>query len=331
MKQSHVVLPVALTACLLAASPLGAQEAPRFPALPPEDAWKLLPRDNPPLPAWALVLAQSLPRTTGAMLELDYFHRAKNPLGDAWSAKLRWVAADAAGCEYTKSYAEADLRRALKNPKDVVRLLKGKPAKEERAALAFARKMTEAPYTVTDAEVAELLAQFGPEKLVAMVHTLAHANFQNRMFLALGVSVEKGGPLPPRDLGLDVKARAKIATASRPPWDELAKTSAPADLSPSRLDWRPLTFADLEKAMALQKTRKPRIEPLPPERLAHLPPEVRDHATRVVWSNISLGHQGDMTNAWFSCMRTFQQEAKLNRVFSGSMFWVITRSNECFY
>ena len=34
---------------------------------------------------------------------------------------------------------------------------------------------------------------------------------------------------------------------------------------------------------------------------------------------------------WFDTMGAFQQEAKFDRVFSNSFFWVVTRSNDCFY
>src|SRR5262249_17660260 len=48
------------------------------------EAWKFLPPADKgagqPLPAWARTLARTLPRTTAALLELDYLHRAKSPL-----------------------------------------------------------------------------------------------------------------------------------------------------------------------------------------------------------------------------------------------------------
>ena len=137
------------------------------------------------------------------MLGLDHLHRANNPLGPVEAGKLRWAAADAIGCDYAKRYAEADLRRAGLTDKDLRRLddpneLSG----AGRATLTFARKMSRAAHTVTDAEMADLLDRFGPERVVAMVHTLAFANFQVRIFLALRVA--KGGPfdqekkLPPQ-------------------------------------------------------------------------------------------------------------------------------------
>lgn len=304
----------------------------RFSAVDDDEAWKLLPRENPPLPAWARVLAQPLPKTTGAMLELDYLHRVKNPLGPVLAGKLRWAAADEIGCDYARKYAEADLRRAGLKDDDLKQLADDPKnlAEDDRIALDFARRLTSAAYQVTDDEVADLLKQFGPEAVVAMVHTLAHANFQNRIFLALGVKVEDGGPLPPLDVKFDPEKRAAIAAPERPPWEDLQKTETPAK-AVARPDWGERSFADIERALDKQKDRGPRI-PLPgPEQLAKLPPESREQASKIVWTNVSMGYQPLLTKAWFDCMGTFRQESKMDRVFNNSVFWVVTRSNECFY
>ena len=135
----------------------------RFPVPEPEAAWKRLRGDDPTLPAWALEMAEALPRTTGAMLHLDAVHRTQNPLGPVLTGKLRWVAADAVGCEYAKKYAEADLVRAGMTAEDVQQLggtVQELPEKE-RLALQFARKLTKAAHTVTDAEFADVLKEFG--------------------------------------------------------------------------------------------------------------------------------------------------------------------------
>jgi alkylhydroperoxidase family enzyme len=287
----------------------------------------MLPREEPPLPAWARVLAASLPKATGAMLELDHVHRAKNPLGPVLRGKLRWVAADANRSAYGKAYAEYDLRRAgLKD--DDVKQLAGDHAEmpdAERAALAFARKVTLAAYTVTDEEMAELIRLHGPEKVVAMVHTLAYANFQDRILLALGVEVEMGGPLPPLEVRFDPKA--KVKTPERPPWKDGAEVKV--DVAASGPQWLEKSFEDLQKTLDQQKSRALRI-PLPD--LKKLPPEMRKKMpTKIVWSHVSMGYQPLLTKTWFDTMGAFQQESKLDRVFANSMFWVISRSNECFY
>src|SRR5688572_13230112 len=92
------------------------QQQARVPLLSSEEAWKRLPPAEhgagQPLPAWARALAHALPRTTAGMLELDYVYRARNPLDPRLAGKMRWVAAAANRCAYTKAYAAADLRRA---------------------------------------------------------------------------------------------------------------------------------------------------------------------------------------------------------------------------
>src|SRR5262245_20534877 len=84
-----------------------------FPATGNDDAWAALPaRKNPPLPEWARVLAGPLPKTTAKMLELDYFHREKNPLGPVLAANIRRVVAKSLGSKYGEAVAVADLKRA---------------------------------------------------------------------------------------------------------------------------------------------------------------------------------------------------------------------------
>jgi alkylhydroperoxidase family enzyme len=316
----------------LAGGPAAAADPPdgaRFPKLSNDDAWRRLPRQNPKLPNWARVLAGSLPRTTAAMLELDAVHRAKNPLGPVVSGKLRWWAADALGCDYAKEYAEADLRRAGLADDELTAL--GDPrelSRGDRLLREFARKMSLAAHTVTDAEVAELIRRFGPGRVVGFVHTLAHANFQCRIFLALGVEVEPGGPLPPSDVAFDPAGKAE--PPPRRAWKEI--TASAAGGSDERPDWLEGGSDAVRAAMEAQKRKVSRV-PMPPEEaLERLPAEAREQAKKIIWTRVSMGYQPALTKAWFDCMRTFQREARFDdRVFSGTVFWVVTRTNDCFY
>ncbi|MBY0233044.1 MAG: hypothetical protein K2W96_27495 [Gemmataceae bacterium] len=302
---------------LLAAMPAwaaGPPAPPRFPELSDKEAWKFLPREEPPLPVWARTIARSKPRTAAAMLRLDHFHRERNPLGKALAAKLRWIAADAMGCAYLRAYAEADLKKA--------------GGLEIAPALAeFARKMTKAAYTVTDDEVAALVKEHGEAKVVAMVHTLAHANFQGRIFLALGCRVEEGGPFPALDARFDEKRFPPAPP--RPDWKEVAKAKASPDPA-FRPPWRPLTHAQAEEAMEEQKARKPRILP-PKEFPGGIAADQKARAFRIAWTHTSMGHQPALVQAWFDAMAASGSERKIDPVFANTYFWIITRSNECFY
>src|SRR5262245_16167228 len=97
MRRRPALLPLAFIAWSSVAGSLPAAAPPparRFDPLSNGEAWRLLPREEPPLPAWARVLAGSLPRTTAHMLHLDYVHRARSPLGPELRGMLRWVVAD---------------------------------------------------------------------------------------------------------------------------------------------------------------------------------------------------------------------------------------------
>jgi alkylhydroperoxidase family enzyme len=309
-----------------------AADPPRLPALPDDEAWKHLPQENPPqLPVWARTLAPSVPKTAARLLELDYAHRAQSPLGPVLSGKLRWVAADANRCEYAKRYAEADLRRAGLKDADIKALAGNHvslPA-AERAALAFARKLTLAAQEITDAEVAALITDFGPAKVVGIVHTVAYANFQDRLLLALGAEVEPGGPLPPAATRFDPAAKAGVAAPTRPPWKEVA--DAEADPPDARPAWSGYSFDEIRELLDRQKARPPRV-PLPGDAaLAGLPPAMRAQAGQIVWTRVSAGYQPALTGAWFACMSAAGEEGSLDRVFSNTLFWVVTRTNDCFY
>jgi hypothetical protein len=150
----------------------------------------------------------------------------------------------------------------------------------------------------------------------------------DRILLALRVEVESGGPLPPLDVRLDPNRTPSSAAPKRPPWESVQKvTDVPR--TEVRLDWEKV--GDLDKLLERQKERRARIDLPPAERFAAVPAEAKDQTLRVLWSNVSMGYQPRLTQAWFECMRIFGQEAQMDRVFSGSLFWVVTRSNECFY
>ena len=79
------------------------------------DAWKCLPaaeKGGAAPPAWSSAPGPArMPRTTVAMLELDYLHRVRGPLDPKLRGKLRLVANPRANrCAYAEAYAAADLR-----------------------------------------------------------------------------------------------------------------------------------------------------------------------------------------------------------------------------
>lgn len=301
-----------MVAGLLLVALLASAQEP-FAPLSDADAWKQLPpRAAPQLPEWARRLAESLPKTTARLLELDHLHRADNPLGARFAARVRWTVADALGCAAGRAEAQADLDRAPP-----------KTHPGEAAALAFAKQLTLAGHAITDAEFATLLKSFSPAEVVALVHTVAYANFQNRIVLGLGVGDVP--PLPP--VGVNFDTTGKSTAPKRPAWDDL-KAVKEGGLA-VRAEWD--TKADLAGKLEKQKARPARIPAPPAEAFKELTGRDRQQADKIAWMTLSSGYQPRLTKAWFACLAAYYEEAQVDRVFTNSVFWVVTRTNDCFY
>jgi alkylhydroperoxidase family enzyme len=298
-------------------------------------AWQRLPRAEKgagqPLPAWARALASTLPRTTAALLELDFLHRGKSPLEPLLCGKLRWVAARAHGCAYAEAQAEADMRRAGLDETGLTALAgdqAGLPA-GERAALAFARKLAVAAHTITDDEMAGLLKLHGEKRVVAMVLLLAYANSQDRLLLSLGLPVETDGSLPPLEVRF-ARATSVTSPARRAPQNLEVPVE---EIRIADLDWEPVDFSTLQQGLEQQRARQARIRVPSWDKVRSQLPQGAATARplRIRWSLVCLVYQPELAQGWSACMRAFQAEAAQDRVFEESLFWVITRSLRCFY
>jgi alkylhydroperoxidase family enzyme len=307
-----------------------AKTSERLPMLTNEQAWKRLPgapAKAEALPAWARLLAGPLPLTTARMLELDAMHRSGNRLEPKLRGLVRWSAADANQCEYAKAVAVADLRRGGATESEI-RKLTGDPSllsPEQRAAASFARKMMREAHAVTDEELKQLLGYFGDERVVALVALLAHASFQDRLFLAANVQVEPEGPPPPLKVAF---AKPNPPAGGQP----LPTLKARFQRGPQEVG-SPTEWVGLQRGLDSQKARPGRIRvPSKEEMRKRLG---NDHSglwqSDINWSRVCYTHQPELTEAWFACASAFRQEAKLDRMFEQSLFWIVTRSLKCFY
>jgi hypothetical protein len=164
-----------------------------------------------------------------------------------------------------------------------------------------------------------------------MVLLLAAANFQDRLLLTLGVPLEEGGPLPPVEVRFSRDGPPPpVPPRSRP--QDLGGPDVPATVDDPR--WVALDFDALQASLGSQRANDGRIRvPSFEEVLAKLPPDApRPKApVRIRWSLVCMGYQPELAAAWSACTRSFGEETKQDRVFEESLFWVVTRTIDCFY
>jgi alkylhydroperoxidase family enzyme len=293
------------------------------------------------LPVWIRAMSVSLPKTAAAMLELDYAQRVESTLPPLLRAKLRWIAADANRCDYAKAYARFDYMQAGGKAEDIdaVRERLDKLPEAERLALVLVRQLVEAAYSVSDEQVARLVELYGEKQVVGIVLVAAYANFQDRLLLALGAAIEDGGPLPPLKVHLLPPKASSNANGKE---DKRVRVGSPPAANPppipQKLDdpeWTAMSFDALRERLSKQIARQKARVRIPDWETVHanLPADMpeRDKPIRIQWSLLTYGHQPRLTAAWLGGLRALRDDCDLDRVFCNSMFWVVTRSLQCFY
>ncbi|MDG3004361.1 carboxymuconolactone decarboxylase family protein [Paludisphaera mucosa] len=335
------VLAMGLLPAAESADPSRGRE-PTIPLLGVEDAWRALPPvesgSGQPLPSWARALAGPLPRTTAALLRLDFVHRTRNPIDPKLRAQMRWVAAHANGCDYSEAYALADARRAGLDDSTIDALQKADHARlseAEKAALEFARKMTVESSNVTDAEFARLVGHYGEDKVVAMVLLMAYSNFQDRLLACLGSPLEPDGPLPPLDVAFAPSATQSHMLSFPKSRTALGKPTG-KELIADEPEWAAVGYDALQEKLERQRGRTTRVRvPSWEEVVRSLPKDFTPskNPVRIVWTLVCLGHQPELASAWETLMRTAGAESrgKLDRVLSQGLFWVVTKTIDCPY
>jgi hypothetical protein len=253
------------------------------------------------------------------MLELDYEHRACGTLPPQLRAQMRWVVAHANRCAYGEACAASDFVRAG-GAADALLALAGIPEQlpqAQRAALAFARKLTVSAHGVTDEEVARLVECYGDRQVVAMTLLVAYANFLDRLVLTLdlGAGEEGFAPLEVRFAPLPLGADRSAPPRQGPATPAKGEVASPAN-DP---EWLALNIDILHENVALQRCQRPRL-PLP---------AVDSEA--INWGLVCRTYQPRLADVWAACKQAFGAEADQDQVFEASLFWVVTRTQRSFY
>ncbi len=311
---------------------------PRIPLLSNEEAWQRLPEaehgTGQPLPTWARALAGTLPQTTAAMLELDYLYRTTPQFSPTERALIRLSAARINHSGYGISMAKSELISEGKTPIEIESLANGDTnllSENDKQLVSFVEQLSSRGADLRDEQYHSVANRLGDDRMVGLVLLTAYANFQDRLVHALGLVNEPEnleGPLNVRFADSTI-AGSRTVTASRPEISD----HGPAQL-PSLPDWSSTTFAEIQTSLEKQRARSTRITiPSWSEIVTSLPDGLynQDKPLEIRWSRLVVGRQPVLGPAWIKCLRVFGNEAKQDRVFEESVFWVVTRQLGCFY
>ena len=151
-----------------------------------------------------------------------------------------------------------------------------------------------------------------------MVLLVAHANFQDRLILALNLPLEAEGPAPAPNVRF---ARVPLgASRAGPAREKTAATGAalPRPRLPDS-DWQALDFGRIQRELAARRGRKPRID------------ISSETSGAIFWGLVCNRYQPELAAAWTACAQAFGDEANQDPVFEQYLLWVVSRSSGCFY
>ena len=99
-------------------------------------------------------------------------------------------------------------------------------------------------------------------------------------------------------------------------------------------DWASLDFAAIQERLERQRSRVGRIRVPSWEEVVRVWPtgsRVPEQPIPTLWRRICVGYQPALSDVWTRCNQKFHEETPLDAVQQQSLFWVVTRSLNCFY
>ncbi|OYP33091.1 hypothetical protein CGZ80_18555 [Rhodopirellula sp. MGV] len=307
-----------------------------------QQAWELLPepvsRVSQALPLWARMLATDLPKSTAALLQLDFAQRTASPVDPVLRAAMRWTAADANQCHYAKTVAENDALEAGISPQTLEELRSGDLtgwAVGDRSAISFARQMSLDSAGTSDAQFGELVRYFGERQAASMVLLMAYANFQDRMLRCLGIADRvEPAPLKPVEVRFDSESLQVHSPTSLDGASDVDDRGLEVEPVEVGADWLGVGYEVLQDRLQQQRERPTRL-PIPDWETcaSQLPEGLMPRPSEIVWYRIVFGYAPELAVPFEIYMRTSGAETRphYDRILGGSLFWIVTRSVNCPY
>lgn len=261
-------------------------------------------------------------------------------LDGTFKTELFWIVCRANNCQYCQGHQEGKLLRGGRTEDQIAALdgdWSGFPAKE-RAAFAFARKITYEPHNFNDADIKALKEHYSDLQILEMLLSIAGNNSINRWKEGAGVPQSQGGGGGGRAAGEPQPAPEKHTYVT--PTSDKFKNSV-TKVAPVRLDekgqptrqtisTRPELESreSVEKALEAARSRAPRLVLVDAEKARAAMPE---------------GFKGDVPQ-WARLLANFSSakgrisgqlgadsKGDLTPLIKAQVSWIIARQDRAWY
>jgi alkylhydroperoxidase family enzyme len=261
----------------------------------------------------------------------------------AFKTQMFWIVCRTNNCQYCQGHQESKLLKAGLTEDQIAALdgdWSGFPA-ADRAAFAFARKITYEPHRFTDADVAALREHYTDLQILEMLLSVAGNNAINRWKEGAGVPQSAGGGGFGKGPEKGAEPPAEKHTYLTPT-SEKYKTAV-SKVAPVVLDEKgqptratvcrrpPLeSRAEVEKALAAARARTPRLPLVEDEKARALLPADWPAGPLPQWVRLLANFPGQGKGRILS-QRSAEEKGDLSPLLKARASWVIARQDRAWY
>jgi AhpD family alkylhydroperoxidase len=262
-----------------------------------------------------------------------------------FKTQLFWIVSRSNNCQYCLGHQESKLLNAGMT-EDEIAALDGDWAEfgpAERAAYAFARKLTFEPHRLAAADIDALRKHYTDLQILEMVLSMAGNNAINRWKEGVGVPQNAGGG---GGLGRKGETSPKDASAKHSyltPTSDAFKTRmtkvAPVEVAPKAGDVtaptvckRPVLESreETERALAAARSRTPRLPLVVEAKARELLPADWPAGALPEWVRL-LANFPAQGKARILSQRTAEENGDLSPVLKAQVAWIIARQDRAWY
>lgn len=277
------------------------------------------------------------------------FSRDSDPkmtLDYPFKTKLFWIVSRTNNCQYCLGHQEIKLALAGVSENEVA-ALDGDWSQftpKERAAFAFARKMTYEPHHFTDADLDGLRQYYTDMQILEMILSVSGNNSINRWKEGAGIPQEKTAANFVSRAGSDIPKDRPLPVESflTPTADEFTKLVSKVavlqvdeksgDISRLAICKRPPleSRADVEAALAATRTRKPRLPLVDDAEARALLPKDWPAGPLPQWVRLMANFPRDGVSR-IQSTQSAEENTELKPLLRAQVCWIIARQDRAWY
>jgi alkylhydroperoxidase family enzyme len=266
---------------------------------------------------------------------------AEGSLDYAFKVQLFWLVCRANNCQYCQGHQEGKLLRAGQT-EDQIAALDGDWSEftdAQRAAFAFARKITYEPHRFTDADIEALRKYYKDAQILEMVLSVAGNNAINRWKEGTGVPQSAGGGGRGGKQPAEPAEKHTYLTPTSDKYKDAITKVAPlvvdeATGKPSRTAMfrRPALESrdEAEKALAVARERTPRLPLVDEDKTRAVLGDAAPKGAPPQWMRLLATFPG-MGKARVQSQLSAESRGDLKPLLKAQVSWIIARQDRAWY